>query len=194
MKLLLPFSLLSALLISHASATTVIADGGTVGYQFGFTTTLDGLDFTTFTSSTASITVGMIEGGVFTAFAPGDTTPPTFGNAGLLAGRWLGGAGDNSSAADAFGNRQIWFAINTVIAGQSYTGYFADLGTLFPVNNGGAGDDTAVLSNDLDTVSSLSTGAWAIDAANGRVTLAVPEPSTALVGALGALALLRRRR
>ena len=197
MKLLFPIALLSAALLSYASATTVIADGGTVGYQFGFTTTGDGLGFTAFTPtgpSAATITVGSIDAGVFNAFAPGDATPPAFGGTVNLSGRWLGSAGDNSTAADAFDGKQIWFAITTTVGGQTYTGYFADLATLFPENSGGAGDDVAVISNDLDTVSSISTGTWTIDSGSGRVTLAIPEPSAALAGGLGVLLLLRRRR
>lgn len=196
MKLLFLPLILAAFSLT-ASATTVIADGGITGYQFGFSTTSDVLGFTPFTSSgqsVATITVGSMQGGVFNAFATSDATPPRFGEVGDLTGRWLGSAGDNSSAADAFNGQQVWFAITTTVGGQTYTGYFADMGTLFPTNAGGAGDDQLVLSNNLDTVAAASTGNWTIDQANQRVTLVIPEPSTALAGALGALLLLRRKR
>jgi hypothetical protein len=195
MKLLF-FALFGAFCLNFASATTVIADGGLIGYQFGFTTATGG-DLTLFTGtgeSSATIAVGTIEDDVFSVFAPSDVTPPTFGDSGLLVGRWSGSAGDNSSDADAFNNLQIWFSVTTTIGGQTYTGYFADLGVLFPVNDGGFADDAAVLSNDLDAVSPLSTGTWVIDSVNQQVRLVIPEPSAALMGAFGLLGLLRRKR
>lgn len=183
-------------LVTGAGATTILASGGLDGRQFGYATSLNSLDFTVFTNSgqsMATIEVGSIESGLFSVFAPSDSTPISFG-AGIMAGRWLGDASTNDASADAFNGRQIWFSVTTTIGGQTYTGYFADSGLLFPQNDGGFSDDQSVASYNLDTISPMSTGDWSIDSANGRIVLIVPEPSAALLGAIGSLALLRRRR
>jgi len=190
------FALIGALCVTSASATTIIADGGLVGYQFGFSTTTSGGDYNLFTrtgDSSATIVAGMFLNDIFVYFAPSDLTPPSFGDSGPMIGRWSGSASDTSSVADAFNNRQIWFSVTTTIGGQAYTGYFADLGVLFPSNDGGFSDDASVLSNNLDSVSPLSTGTWLIDSANQQVRLVIPEPSAALLGAIGLLGLLRRK-
>lgn len=194
---LLSIALVLAGCISAASATTIIASGGLDGFQFGYTTSLSSPIATPFTrtgESMATIAVGSIQGNLFSEFAPSDTSPPAFGDSGLLVGKWLGSASDNSSAADAFSGLQIWFRVTTVIGGQTYTGYFSDAGLLFPTNDGGVADDQTVASYNLDAISPISTGNWQIDSGNGRVTLVIPEPSTSLLGALGALCVLRRRR
>jgi hypothetical protein len=196
MKSLYYLSLFAACVCS-ATATTVIAAGGLDGYQFGVTSSTSIPSFTPFTAtgqSMATITVGAFNGGVFSAFAATDSTPPSFGSSGLLIGKWLGSASDNSSDADEFAGDQIWFRITTVVGGQTYTGYFADNGVLFPSNDGGLDDTQTVTSYSLDTISPNSTGTWTIDAANQQITLAVPEPSVSLLGGLGLVCLLRRKR
>lgn len=190
----LSLAALAAVLISSASAATVTLTGGLNGLQFGYTTTLQNPTFVAFANSgqsLATISVGSFQGTVFSAFASADSTSPAFGS-GVMAGRWLGDASDNGPTADVFAGRQVWFQISTTFNGQTYTGYFADTGTLFPVNDGGVNDDITVDSRNLDTVSPNSTGTWIID--GSRVTLAIPEPSIALLGSIGVLALLRRRR
>lgn len=190
-------SLVGIACVSSASATTIIAAGGLDGYQFGFTTTDVAAGFTPLTASgdsTTTIAVGSFQDNIFNLFAPDDTTPPSLGNSGALVGKWSGNASDNSSAADAFAGSQIWFRITTTIGGQTYTGYFSDAGILFPANDGGFDDTQTVASYNLDTISPNSTGNWTIDPVNQQVSLAIPEPSISLLGALGFLCLLRRKR
>lgn len=181
---------------SSLSATTVTASGGTTGAQF--ITTLG--TFLTPTNSTVS--VGFFEANIFTAFALADATPISFGTTASLTGRWLGNAADTSVAANAFNGKQIWFKIETTADGGGL-GYFSG-GQLFPANGAGVGDSITIAGSTLtQTNAALSTPGTAgfvnqttnPATPNGRVTIGVvPETSTALLGALGALGLLRRRR
>ena len=174
---------------SSASATTILADGGTLGAQFY---TSGG---TILTATNSSFSVGLWDGTTFTEFAPanntiGISTIPVA----TFAGRWSGSAGDTSATANAFNGQQIWFRVETTADGGG-TAYLAG-SALFPTNGGGVGDDRPVDSRTLLQLGAGSdAGSRAYDAGDGRIIVGVvPEPSIALLGALGVLGLLRRRR
>lgn len=188
--------LVSLGLAGISQAVVITASGGTTGAQF---VTSVG---TLLTSTNASIEVGSLSGNIFTQFAVADLTQPAFGAAGgVLAGRWTGNATDNNNVtASPFNSAQIWFKVTTTADGGGVGYYGSSLN--FPVANAGVGDSLSVPASSLSTVNTtLSTdGVAAFQAANGTfpngfVTIGViPEPSAALLGALGALGLLRRRR
>ncbi len=196
MKIKLIGWLITVGLAGVAGATTITASGGTTGAQFVTTAG------TLLTGTNASILVGSMSGNIFTQFALADATPPAFGTSATLLGRWLGNAADASNAtASAFNGLQIWFKVTTTANGGG-VGYFGS-SLNFPTANAGVGDALNVAGSTLNTFNStLSTvgGTAAFQAANvtypnGFVTIAtVPEPSAALLGAIGALGLLRRRR
>lgn len=192
------FSLLIALgLAGISGATTITASGGTTGAQF---VTSAG---TLLTGTNASILVGSMSGNIFTQFAIADLTPPAFGTTSTLLGRWLGNAADASNAtAAAFNGLPIWFKVTTTANGGGHT-YFGST-SVFPTANAGVGDALNVAATTLTTFKtavglnqeySIAYQTATVAYPNGFVTVGtVPEPSAALLGALGALGLLRRRR
>ncbi|MCF7676324.1 MAG: hypothetical protein K9N23_02070 [Akkermansiaceae bacterium] len=192
MKSALITSIVAAAMVGSVGATTVTASGGTTGAQF---ITSAG---TFLTPTNAVVSVGLLEANIFTMFATADATPINFGTAAILEGRWLGNAADTSVAANPFNGLQIWFKIETTADGGG-VGYFSG-GQNFPANGAGVGDSTTIGGASLNTINAgLSTpGTEAFNAGKGttgQVTIGVvPESSVALLGALGALGLLRRRR
>lgn len=186
----------ATLALTGANATTVTATGGTTGAQFITSTG------TILTSGNTSIAVGRLTGDVFTQFAPSDISPPTLGSAGALLGRWSGNAADASNVtASPFNGAVIVFRLTTTANGGGVA-YFSNPANVFPTANSGVGDNFNYSASALNTVNSLSSpnsAAFRNDNAaaypNGYVTVGVvPEPSAALLGAVGALGLLRRRR
>lgn len=181
---------LSAALIGSASATTITAGGGTGGAQFY---TSQG---SILTNATTTFRAGTWNGSVFTAFGTADPTPIVISTVvPTLAGRWSAGFTDNNTVtASPFNGQVIWFEVTTTLDGGG-TAYFS--GTpVFPNTNNGVGDSLTYNSTSLLTLGTGSTaGSRAYQAGDGRIIIGVvPEPSVALLGALGALGLIRRRR
>lgn len=181
--------LLSSLLaVTGASATTISLAGGTAGRTF-----VTSLGDTIVPAANVSLQVGILNeaNGAWTQFAPLDATPPTFvGGASVLTGKWSGNASDNTATADPFNGLQIWYRVGF---GENVS-YFTATGVNFPTNASGAGDTLTFSSANLTSFSaewsSPGTGLNATQAIVG----AVPEPSALLLGAVGLLGLLRRRR
>lgn len=191
----LPVGLLALVLSAGmANATTIIAGGGTVGATFVTSTGV------TLTTATADFRVGTWDGTTFTQFAVTDASPIDISTVGgALAGKWANNTSDNSAAANAFTSSQaVWFEVS-VDLGNGSTGraYFSGTPT-FPNNGSGVGDSLAYNSTSLTILGAGSTaGSAAYNAGTGNIVIgvtSVPEPSAALLGALGALGLLRRRR
>jgi len=186
--------LAAAATMGAASATTILASGGITGAQF-----VDSLG-TILTSANTSVLVGSMTGDIFTQFAVSDISPITLGTSGNLLGRWSSSFADTGSTANPFNGLPVWFKIITTAdgGGTAYLGSSLN----FPSNGGGVGDSVSVPASSLTSVNSnVSTLGTAVynatttTYANGFVTVGViPETSTALLGALGALTLLRRRR
>ncbi|MEP4077512.1 PEP-CTERM sorting domain-containing protein [Haloferula sp.] len=184
-KIALIGSLLAA---ATANGTTVTAGGGTGGAQF-FTS--GGSILTNLNSAFAT---GIWNGTNFVEFAPLDATPIAISTIGIFAGRWSGNSADTSNAADAFGGAPIWFRVTTDADGGGVA-YFSG-SEVFPNNGGGVGDSISVNSTTLETLGvGSSAGSRAYQAGDGQIIIGtVPEPSIALLGALGVLGLVRRRR
>jgi hypothetical protein len=176
-------------LAASAQATTVSLSGGPAGLTF------ENSSGAVLSSSTGTIQVGSLSGGVFTQFAAGDLTPPSFGDSGVLAGKWLGNASDNSSDATAFNGQAIWFKVSFDDgAGAVGEAFFSGTNAVFPTNANGAGDTLVYSSVNLNTFDAALSTAGTGFAAGKAVVGVVPEPSVALLGALGLLGLVRRRR
>ena len=197
MKIKLVASLFTLALWGISGATTVTASGGTTGAQF--VTSAGSL----LNAATGSILVGSMSGNIFTQFAVADVAPPVFGaSGGVLDGRWSGNAADASNTTAApFNGLQIWFRVNATTSGGNGVAFFGS-SLNFPTANAGVGDAINVAASSISTFNaSLSTPGTAIFTApdgtflNGSVRVGViPEPSAALLGAIGVLGLLRRRR
>lgn len=182
---------------SVAQATTITLGGGTAGLQWQSSTGV------VLSPTNATIQVGSLVGEVFTQFAPGDLTPPTFSTTTALLGRWSGNASVNGALAVPFNGQQIWYKIDVNLGnGVTGTGFFAQTGINFPNDANGVGDALTVSSATLNVVGAASTagsGLFADPDATGPLLArgvigVVPEPSVALLGALGVFGLLRRRR
>jgi hypothetical protein len=186
-RFLLPI-ILAALAPASAFGTIVTAaGGGPTGWEF-YTSTGELLSPTN-----ASVAVGRMEGSSFIEFAPDDPTPITFVT-GTFAGQWTGFITDNSGAANAFDGQSIWFRIEADVSpGFSGVAYFSGA-LLFPVNNGGVGDQVVYNANALTTVGAESTAGSIIDSANGRIVVGVPEASSLSLAGLALLGMLRRKR
>ena len=178
-----------SLLVLPASATSVIASGGTTSAKF-FTSTNIGL-----TATNSTFTVGTYDGSIFTAFGLGDASPISISTVGVLANTWANGVTDNNNTTAApFNGLQVWFRVTTT-AGGGGTAYFSS-GQLFPNANAGVSDSVTVVSNNLTQLGAgSSAGSRAFSSTDGRILIGVvPEPSVALLGALGIFGLVRRRR
>ena len=105
------------------------------------------------------------------------------------------------AAAGPLGNRGMfsYIAVSIPIAGTVFENQnmylFAGNGTTFSTEilrpTGGTAETTLLLGTNVPNVQTLNTDA---SITPGWALVTVPESSTALLGALGALALLRRRR
>jgi Flp pilus assembly secretin CpaC len=95
---------------------------------------------------------------------------------------------------ELFNNRQIYFLVtHTTGAGAVEHGIFTTAaGTAFPPNA------AAVVSTSVTLSSGASitpiAGGGTVEGNNLQLVQVIPEPSTALLGLIGALGLLRRRR
>lgn len=184
MKLkLLKIAAVFGLLCSSASATTVVLGGGTTGFQF---VTSEGAVL-----PNTLVTVGTFTGGTFSAFEGTGTPQIGLGAVSTFAGRWNNQIANTGAAANPFNGADIYVAIQN----QGGVTYVTSSAWSFPTNAGGVGDSITILASEIDGYEeSLSTVPW-VSTGGGQVVLGVvPEPSVALLGALGVLGLIRRRR
>jgi hypothetical protein len=170
-------------------ATTITAGGGTGGAQF-YTSAGSIL-----TNLNSSFSAGTWNGTAFTSFGAADPTPIAISTVASLAGRWSAGFTDNNNTtAGVFNGLPVWFRVTTTADGGG-TAYFSGA-SVFPNANGGVGDSLTVSSVTLTTLGAGSADfSRAYSASDSKIIVGViPEPSAALLGAVGALGLLRRRR
>lgn len=184
--------------VGSAGATSINAVGGSGSAQFVTSTGVF------LTPTIASVQVGIFNSttNVFTQFATGDLSPISFVTVPSLLGRWNGGFSDFTATANDFNGQPIWFRIAVDLGGGA-TGlaYFGST-SFFPTNGFGLGDNLNVFTSSLTSidVDASTPGSAAYIAPgdgflSGRITIGVvPEPSTALLGAIGAFCVLRRRR
>lgn len=98
-----------------------------------------------------------------------------------------------------FNNQPIWFILGNGVNKDSSTEFaiFTTANnTLFPADIAQPGGPNITLAN-VGAIKMLNNVGTAVDLAGPdaiRLAVAIPEPSTMLLGALGALGLLRRRR
>lgn len=177
--------------MGSANATTITAAGGTGGAQFITSTGV------LLTAANTEISVGTYSGSVFTAFSPADASPidiSTVDNPSFF-GKWAGDTSDISSAANAFNGAQIWFRVIWGLGEGQETVIYLSGGQIFPNNNNGVGDAIAINSNTLTILGAGSApGSAAYNSTTNQIVIGVPEPSAALLGLLGAVGLIRRRR
>lgn len=176
-------------LVSSLSASTVTASGGTGG-AFFYTS-----NDTLLTNANSTISAGRWDGSLFTAFAAADLTPIAISANGALLGRWAGGYTDNNNVTSSpFNGLAIWFRVTTTADGGGLA--YLSGASVFPNANGGVSDSVSVNSTSLTTLGAGSSNfSRAYSAGDGRIVIGVvPEPSAALLGAIGVLGLLRRRR
>lgn len=169
-----------------------VAKSATVTLSSGFGT---GIIVTADGANTAySVTIGGYEGGVFTQF--GTTSNPF--NSGVKLGGSYGGTGPVSLNGD-----RVFVRVAATTANGSGFGIF-QTSTQGSATGLFAADVTSALASTSANVSStafLTLAAVGGDvlsssfgSANNLNLVFVPEPSTALLGALGVFGLLRRRR
>jgi len=182
---------LAAAMVGAANATTIAAGGGTAGATFISSSGV------TATAANTSIIAGTLVGNLFTPFSPADVSPldiSTVNNAAFF-GKWAGDTSDISAAANAFTGAQIWFAVTMTVEGNVGTAYFSG-GQTFPANGNGVGDGITIDSKTLTTLGGPSSAlSAAYNAQTNTITVGlIPEPSSVLLGLLGAVGLIRRRR
>lgn len=148
---------------------------------------------TTFTAG-QSLSIGNVLGGD-TIFAMGGFNGNAGGTPGLTADTLLLNLGENGLAA----NRNFafyWFPGATYAGGNSAT-IGNQVGGIHQGADAGASLDAMVIPADGNTVApGAATNEYGGSVADSRFQAVqlIPEPSTALLGAIGALGLLRRRR
>lgn len=137
-------------------------------------------------SSTLALTSNGVATGAVVIFASDLTADQSFGGAFTDSGGVTGTAGGVSGVTVTYNNgiasgqsfQLIWFDTNLQTAGVLSSSEF-----LIPADTGAA-----------LTVDDIFIGEDVVRAATGLSFGVIPEPSTALLGAIGALGLLRRRR
>lgn len=182
---LIEIGLIIGCLATIGNAATVSVTAG-FGAQ-GFSVTTDG------TTSLPSflVAVGGYSGGVFTQF--GNTANDT----GKVSGSFT------ASSPASLNNQVVNLFVGngtTVENSTSWVILTPTVPLLFPPDVSGTGGPTySATVGTAQTLVATSNATWAPTqtlggvAGNGTITF-VPEPSAALLGALGALGLLRRRR
>lgn len=177
--------------IGTASATTVASSAGTLGAQFRTSTGV------VLTSTNSSFTVGTISGDIYSQFALTNGTNSLAISTvpiAAFAGKLVGEASDISVDATGFDGSQIWFEVAYNDGVNSGVAYLSS-GDVFPTNNNGVGDGIQIDTNALTTFDASLSTVGTVAAGGGEIIVGViPEPSVALLGALGILGLLRRRR
>ena len=124
------------------------------------------------------------------------TSPTATGNTqGTITGAFAGTGGGNASL---FNGKQIYFVIgnaSTRLASTDFAIFTSATNILFPADVTGSGTAAVTLSSVTNSVV-LPNGGSEIDTTRDQIRMVtpVPEPSAALLGAFGALGLLRRRR
>jgi hypothetical protein len=188
------------LLVGSSQATTIAAGGGTAAGNF-FTSTGVAL-----TGANSTVQIGSLVGDLFTRFAAADVSPMALGTTAPFLGKVTGNYSDNTAAASAFNGLVIWYRVESLVPGATGVAFFGApavgtsvpaTATLFPVNGNGAADtlnaDTRNLTLFNATLSTAETRGWQVGD-NRLIVGAIPEPSAALLGLLGVVGLIRRRR
>lgn len=176
MKLLTILGVAAICTITSSNAATVSVTGG---FGTGVLVTVDGL------SSTYSLDVGGFESNIFTAFA----SPAVNKAAGTKIAGSFAGVGPASLNSDA-----IFLRITTPVGFVILNSAAA-----FPADTSSALGSSTVSFTSSASGSVVSFGGGDVSGAsfltaNNLNFTAVPEPSAALLGMIGALGLLRRRR
>jgi len=172
------------LLAASSQAATVIVSQG-FGATQGLVVTNQGVALASFT-----IAVGTYSAGTFSVFGSAITDTGKVNAAGIGA---TGPSSFNSQIINLFvGNGPV----ND--PATQYVVLRTNANTAFPADVSGTGSSTfnAALGSGLTLVANTPNAQWsptATASAGGTINF-VPEPSAALLGAIGALGLLRRRR
>lgn len=189
-------------LVGSTYATTIGAGGGTLAGNF-FTST--GVQLTGLNST---VQIGSISNDIFTRFAAGDPSPMVLGSAAPFLSKVTGSYTDNTATATGFNGLVIWYRVESLVAGATGVTYFGapatgtsvpGTATVFPVNGFGANDTLSADTRNLTLVNTaLSSNSedsrgWQVGD-NRLIVGVVPEPSVALLGLLGVVGLIRRRR
>lgn len=160
------------------------------GYYIGvgtFTNALGVTELPTITTEFSSLLAAVAS---FDVFASG-LAPTTGATIGTITGSFVGtGAPDTS----VFNLKPIYFVIGngTTQANSTAFGIFGTVAnTAFPANVAATVSTSVTLSSGLAIAPLPNAGTVT---GNGFGVVGIPEPSAALLGALGALGLLRRRR
>lgn len=169
--------------VSLASGTALSAGGFYIG--LGTFTNAEGATAEPIINSDASLAAAIQS---FDLFA--STTSLTSGTTqGLITGQFTSLGNPDPSQ---FNSKPLYFIIGNgaTLATSTQFGIFKlTAGTAFPANVVPAGSTNALIPNG--TAITALEGAGSV---NGNTFVLVPEPSTALLGLLGAVGLLRRRR
>lgn len=173
---------LNSLPLGSGTLTPTVDPGNiqtlSVAVQFTSSEVNDALTNGGFDSSTGLLTLGVLASNVTGGIAPTmafSFDVPTFT-----------GAETGANTLPFFGAGDPFDSVTGASAPFTYTW---DQGIAVPNGN----PLTVLLSGTLPP-SAVSSGGYRVDGANLDAIAAVPEPSAALLGAIGALALLRRRR
>jgi len=163
----------------------VVNAAGTLVSGFGAVGTLDELGITGATTTWAALnfqTWGLASGAVTTS------TSGQFNYSGAVNPTASVFSGDNIYLAIGFGGVSLATSTELFIYKFNATFGIADSGTPISLTLGNGDIGTTLLGTEVGTPES-SAGRF-----RSTAITAVPEPSAALLGALGALGLLRRRR
>ncbi len=175
-------------LVGVSASGSVLSDGG---YYIGvgsFTSV------PTISSDYSNLGAAVASMNVFASL----TSPTATGNTkGTITGAFAATGGGNASL---FNGKQIYFVIgngSTVANSTDFAIFTTANNTSFPADVTGSGTAAVTFSSITNSVV-LSNGGSEDAAGSARdqikMVSAIPEASTALLGAIGALGLLRRRR
>lgn len=175
--------------ISEAATINLTRGIGNPGVGIGLADGGYAIQVGTYASDPTPLMGSMELVNLFQMFAAG-TSPTSGATKGLITGSFSSLANGPGQAPSMFNNKQIYVMVGDAptIAASSAFGIFAFTTTYnFPPDVTVTGATSVTLSNP--TVMRPLLG----DVVGGNFVL-VPEPATALLGALGVLGLLRRRR
>ncbi|RYD62518.1 MAG: hypothetical protein EOP83_14405 [Verrucomicrobiaceae bacterium] len=205
MKVFSLFLGVCAILIGSSSAATIAVGRGignpgavaavegsalsTGGYYFamGTFTNTTGVTEVPVITDTASLMAARDAFDVFSALA----SPTSGATIGTLTGNFSGLGGADPSV---FNLKPIYFLVGNAatLANSTYIGIFRITGSAdFPANVQGATGPSLTLSSGASITAVAGAGSVT---GNNFNLVAIPEPSVALLGLLGAVGLIRRRR